>query len=87
MELFTEAAGAAITNARRWQQSRETITQLEQALTSRAEIDEAKGVLMALHGCSAEDAFDRLVRESQRRNLKVRDIATELLARVQSAKP
>jgi GAF domain-containing protein len=86
MRLFTEAAGAAITNARRWQRSRETIAQLEQALTSRADIDQAKGILMALHGSSAEDAFERLVTESQRRNLKVRDIVAELLARIQSSK-
>lgn len=83
MRLFTEAAGAAITNARRWQQSRDTVGQLERALTSRAEIDQAKGVLMALHGCTADEAFERLVRESQRRNIKLHDIARQLLASVQ----
>jgi GAF domain-containing protein len=82
MRLYTVAAGQAITNAGRWQHSRETVTQLEQALTSRTDIDMAKGALMALHGCDPDEAFARLVDESQRRNIKLRDVALELLARL-----
>lgn len=84
MRLFTEAAGAAITNARRWQQSRSTIAQLERALTSRAVIDQAKGMLMALHGCTADEAFDLLVNQSQHRNIKVHDVAKQLVESVRS---
>lgn len=80
MRLYTAAAEQAIVNARRWQQSRDTITQLERALTSRAEIDQAKGILMAVHGCSADEAFQRLVQQSQRSNTKVHDVACQLLA-------
>lgn len=79
MRLYTVAAGQAITNARRWQQSRDTVAQLERALTSRAEIDQAKGALMAIHGCTADEAFQRLVNESQQRNTKLYDIARGLL--------
>jgi GAF domain-containing protein len=82
MRLYTVAAGQAITNASRWQHSRETVTQLEKALTSRTDIDMAKGALMALHGCDPDQAFARLVDESQRRNIKLRDVALELLARL-----
>jgi GAF domain-containing protein len=85
MRLFSVASGQAITNARRWQHSRETLTQLERALTSRPEIDMAKGALIAQHGCSPEEAFARLVDESQRGNVKVHDIARELLASLQTA--
>lgn len=42
---------------------------------SRAVIDQAKGVLMAAHGISAERAFDILVWRSQETNIKVRDLA------------
>ncbi|MDY6870496.1 MAG: GAF and ANTAR domain-containing protein [Actinomycetota bacterium] len=80
MRLYTVSACQAIANARRWQQSRDTITHLERALTSRAVIDQAKGALMAVHGCTADEAFQRLVEESQRRNIKVHDIARELMA-------
>ncbi|MDT5092789.1 MAG: hypothetical protein QOH60_2152 [Mycobacterium sp.] len=83
MRLYTVAAGEAITNAHRWQQCRESITQLEQALTSRPYIDMAKGALIAKHGCNPDEAFARLVDQSQRRNIKVRDVAIEMLARLQ----
>ena len=75
MRLYTVAAGQAISNAGRWQNSRETVTQLEKALLSRSDIDMAKGALIALHGCDPGEAFARLVDESQRRNIKVRDVA------------
>jgi hypothetical protein len=82
MRLYTVAAGQAISNAGRWQHSRETVTQLEQALISRSDIDMAKGALIAVHGCEPDEAFARLVGESQRRNIKVRDVALELLDRL-----
>ena len=79
MRLYTVAAGQAISNAGRWQYSRDTVTQLQQALLSRSDIDMAKGALIALHGCDPGEAFARLVDESQRRNVKLRDVAVEML--------
>ncbi|MCV7063888.1 ANTAR domain-containing protein [Mycolicibacterium vaccae] len=43
----------------------------------------AKGAPMALHGCDPDEAFGRLVSESQRRNMKVRDVVREMLDRLQ----
>lgn len=80
MALFTTAAAHAVDNARRWRQSGDTITNLEKALTSRAEIDQAKGALMAIHGVTADSAFGELVRHSQRQNVKLQDIARRFLA-------
>ncbi len=85
MRLYTVAAGQAISNAGRWQHSRETVSQLEKALLSRSDIDMAKGVLIALHGCDPGEAFAKLVDESQRRNIKVHDIALEMLARLKTS--
>ncbi|MGW7535976.1 GAF and ANTAR domain-containing protein [Amycolatopsis sp. NPDC054798] len=82
LRLYTTAAAAAIVNARRWQQSRDTIAQLETALTSRAEIDQAKGILMALHGCTADDAFALLVKQSQNTNVKLITLVRGLLGSV-----
>jgi GAF domain-containing protein len=79
MRLFTTAASATITSAHRWQRSRERISNLEQALASRGAIDQAKGVLMAVHSCTADEAFKMLVQRSQRDNVKLRDVANELL--------
>ncbi|UJW30423.1 GAF and ANTAR domain-containing protein [Saccharothrix sp. AJ9571] len=82
LRLYTAAAAAAIINARRWQQSREKTTGLETALTSRAEIDQAKGILMALHGYSADEAFAQMVKQSQHSQIKVNQLARNLLASV-----
>jgi GAF domain-containing protein len=84
MRLYSAAAGQAISNSRRWQKARETVTQLETALVSRSDIDMAKGAVIAIHGCNPDQAFAKLTEESQRRNIKLRTIALELLARMQT---
>jgi AmiR/NasT family two-component response regulator len=53
--------------------------QLRRALTSRATIDQAKGILMAKHGGPPEEAFRRLVRMSQDTNVPLRDVASALV--------
>ena len=50
------------------------------ALASRAVIDQAKGIIMATKACSAAEAFEVLVSMSSRNNLKLRDIAAQLVA-------
>jgi AmiR/NasT family two-component response regulator len=52
------------------------------AMHSRAGIEQAKGALMALHGCDADGAFAMLVRESQRRGVKLQRVATDVLERL-----
>jgi PAS domain S-box-containing protein len=47
---------------------------------ARAEIEQAKGLLMAAYGISADRAFDILVWRSQETNIKVRDLARRFLA-------
>jgi AmiR/NasT family two-component response regulator len=56
--------------------------QLRAALTSRPEIEQAKGALMALHKCDADAAFAMLVRESQTKNVKLRVVAHNLVTRL-----
>jgi PAS domain S-box-containing protein len=46
---------------------------------ARSRIEQAKGVLMAAYGITAERAFDILVWRSQETNLKVRDLASRFL--------
>ncbi|MEU7481916.1 ANTAR domain-containing protein [Lentzea sp. NPDC042327] len=82
MRLFSTAASASIGNSHQWQRSREHVKHLEAALVSRAVIDQAKGVLMAVHACTADDAFAMLVQQSQRENRKLRDVAEALLRNV-----
>lgn len=55
--------------------------ELQEALRSRAVIDQAIGVIMAQQGCSHHHAFDILRSASQHRNVKLRDLCTELISR------
>jgi hypothetical protein len=55
--------------------------QLLEAMSSRAVIEQAKGVLMARSGCSPHEAFDMLRRASQRENRKLRVIAADIVAK------
>jgi hypothetical protein len=50
-------------------------------------IEQAKGILMAQHGCGPEEAFDLLRRASQRFNVPVRVLAARLVDRVQRPGP
>lgn len=45
-------------------------------------IEQAKGILMAQSRCSAEEAFTMLRAASQRSNMKVRDLAQQIVTRV-----
>lgn len=85
MRLYTVAAGHAITSADRLRTTRAAVAQLERGLASRSSIEMAKGALIAAHGCSPQEAFDKLVKESQRRNVKLRDVAAEMLALLESS--
>ncbi|HEX4100746.1 MAG TPA: ANTAR domain-containing protein, partial [Pseudonocardiaceae bacterium] len=54
------------------------------ALSSRSVIDQAIGIVMAKRGCSPEAAFTTLRTVSQRRNIKLRVVATELVDATQT---
>jgi hypothetical protein len=58
-----------------------TITDLESAMASRSTIDQALGVVMAQNRCSRDEAFAILRRASQNGNVKLRDLAADILAR------
>ena len=45
-------------------------------------IEQAKGILMAMHGCSEDEAFDLLRRASQRSNTPVRALAEQIVKKV-----
>jgi GAF domain-containing protein len=53
--------------------------QLRTALASRAVIDQAIGIIMAEQRCAADDAFAILRTASQHRNLKLRQIAEQIV--------
>jgi len=82
LRLYMTAAVAAIANARRVAEARKLTEGLKTAMDSRAVIDQARGVLMARRGISAEQALEELSRQSQNTNVKLRVIAARLVESV-----
>ncbi|MEV0947989.1 GAF and ANTAR domain-containing protein [Rhodococcus sp. NPDC049939] len=80
LEPFLVVAGVEVRKARRQREARRLITQLGIAMRSRAAIDQAKGIVMALRGLDAATAFDVLVEHSQRENVKVHEVAERVVA-------
>jgi hypothetical protein len=48
-------------------------------------IEQAKGIIMAQHRCGPEEAFDLLRRASQRTNVKVRELAAQIIEHIASS--
>ena len=76
------AAAIVLANATAYWDARNLGEQLNEAMKSRAEIEQAKGILMAQSpGIDADDAFYLLRRASQRENVKLRDVAKRIVER------
>jgi GAF domain-containing protein len=76
---FARQASATLANAEIHDRTVTLVTQLNEALLSRSVIDQARGILIARTGCTADDAIDTLKQRSQRENRKLRDIAAEIV--------
>lgn len=80
LRLYTTIVSFGLRTTRRYHQARQRAGDLETAMRSRAVIEQAKGILMAVHRISAEDAMKRLIAESQHTNVKLRDVAARFVA-------
>jgi GAF domain-containing protein len=83
VEVGVELAGhiaVAVVNAMGYQGAAELAEHMQAAMANRAAIEQAKGIIMAQNRCDADEAFNILRRASQGRNVKVRDLAQELVA-------
>jgi ANTAR domain-containing protein len=58
------------------------VRNLRRALTSRADIDQAKGILMVVYGLSPDAAFSLLAWHSRNGGVAVRDLARRLVSAV-----
>lgn len=92
-ELFAVPAAIAVQNAQVLAHAKRLAIQLQTALTHRAVIDQAKGILISRIGCSPEEAFDRLRGMSQSENQKLHTVAQRVVeeamhrARARHAQP
>ena len=78
-ELFAAPAAIAVQNAQILAQTRRLAAQLQAALTKRAVIDRAIGILMSRAGVTAEEAFARLRELSQREHAKLAVVAADIV--------
>ena len=61
----------------------EQLRRLRTALATRAAIGQAEGIIMASLGCSPDEAFAVLVKQSQTENVSLATVAAETVARMQ----
>lgn len=72
-------AGVALANMHLFQAQLRVAENLKVALESRAVIEQAKGLIVGIRGCSAEEAFEVLVSLSQDTNRKLREVAQTMI--------
>ena len=82
---FGVQAAVVLANAQAYWDAHQLSQNLAAAMQSRAAIEQAKGILMGAQRCTADEAFQILVRASQRENRKLREIAEEIVSRAQQA--
>lgn len=82
LELLTITVSRTIADFARFKSARDVADSIQRALHTRAPIEQAKGMLMALHGIDGDRAFDMLRRESQDNNVKLGTIAADFVARL-----
>jgi GAF domain-containing protein len=77
--MFAAQGSVAVANARTYAEATSLSHQLGEAMSSRAVIEQAKGVVMATMSVTADEAFDVLRRASQHDNRKLRDVAADVI--------
>jgi hypothetical protein len=78
-ELFAIPAGISVHNAYQLDETRRLSANLSTALTSRAVIDQAIGIVMSRSGCTASEAFDKLRTASQNEHRKLAQVAQQVV--------
>ena len=85
-DVLAAFGGAMVENATAYRQAQRTASQLKDAVVARSVVDQAKGILMHALGCDADTALRRLRAESQRRHVKVTEVAGEVVAAYQDGR-
>jgi GAF domain-containing protein len=78
-QRFGPYAGLAVSSVFAYRHARQSATNLQAALKSRATIDQAKGILMERYKLTADQAFQLLACTSMHVNTKLRHVADELV--------
>lgn len=79
-EMLARFGGTVFANTVAFGAAQRTAIQLKDSVAARAVTDQAKGILMHALGCDAEQALTHLRKESQRRHIKVTEVAAQIVA-------
>jgi GAF domain-containing protein len=86
-ERFARHASGSLTLALRMASCTDLNNQLRSSIVSRAIIDQALGVIMATEHCPQDKAFALLRSVSQNTNVKLRDLAADIVTSVSGEPP
>ncbi|HKD96009.1 MAG TPA: SpoIIE family protein phosphatase [Micromonosporaceae bacterium] len=85
MTRDSEPGAGTLDWAARVQRLEAEVAGLRRAMATRGVIEQAKGLLAARLGCDPEEAFEHLSRMSQTSNIRLADVAAQLVASVTAA--
>ncbi|MEH1057252.1 GAF and ANTAR domain-containing protein [Micromonospora sp. CPCC 206171] len=85
LQTFAAYAAVALANAQLYDSTATLARQMQEAMASRAVIEQAKGIIMGERRCTPAEAFAILAKVSQDSNRKVRDVAQALVDRAAGA--
>jgi GAF domain-containing protein len=86
-ELFADEASKALRLSVRIARLTESANDLKSAMESRTTIDLAVGIIMGQNRCSQDEAFGILQSASNTRNMKLRDVASAIVASTGNSAP
>jgi hypothetical protein len=78
--VLAAVAQAALSNLLVYGDAQRTAAQLKDSVEPRAIVDQAKGILMLTLSCDADRALEHLRNQSQRRHIKVTEVAAQVIA-------
>ena len=79
-QTLARFGGMVFANTLAYGEAQRTATQLKDSVAARAITDQAKGILMHALGCDADEALRYMRRESQKRHIKVTEVAARIIA-------
>ena len=84
---FCDEASRAVSLALRHEQLTAENDHLHTAMSTRRVIDQAIGIVMAQNRCTADEAFEIFRRASQNRNVKINQLAADIIRKLTGDEP
>ncbi|MGC0141655.1 GAF and ANTAR domain-containing protein [Pseudactinotalea sp. Z1732] len=79
--IFADAASVYLVNSVAYDRQRTINTQLQEALSSRIVIEQAKGIIAETHGAGVDEAFELIRRHARGTRSSLREVAEQVVHR------